>query len=707
VDRHARISRDEQSAAEGAAGQNDAHRYWAFLSYSHGDTAMADKLHRQLETYRVPRNLVGRPHPLGTIPQRLTPIFRDRHELAASSDLSREIDEALNGSRYLIVLCSPASARSRWVDQEVCAFKRRYGEERVLAAIIAGEPFAANEAEECFPPSLRFHIDRRGKVTTKPAEPIAADLRDSGDGWRSGTLKLIAGMLDVGLDDLVQRDQLRRQKRMTAIVMASLLGMAFTSGMAFFAIDARDAARDQRREAESLVGFMLGDLRAELEPIGRLDALDKVGARALAYYEGQDKTELGDDQLAQRSRALTLLGEIAMDRLDLRAAEARYKEAMSSTAELVQRDPTNPDRLFDHAQNVFYVGDLARKRGDLLLAEQSFISYRELADRMVALAPSDPKYQLERKYALNNLGVVLYERHRFAEASRVLEAALANIDGMVRREPGNLDYLKSKLETTAWLADSKNSEWRPQEALSIRLQGLTLLERMIAQRPRDVGFQERLVPWLRSVARLQASGGDVGAGIVTLRRGLATADRLVAAEPGNKVWSQDAANLRIDLTAMLIDRGRVGEAASEIAGSCDNRAIIGSDAAALEERRIAVSCLHQRARLALAQGQSAQALILAGEALASARRFRSGNNTNDRLQVAEAQLLVGDVIGATGERAGARMAYRAGLEIWPEDKEESPRSAALRAALLSGSGQRALAAPVNRRLAAINYRKIF
>ena len=78
--------------------------------------------------------------------------------------------------------------------------------------------------------------------------------------------------------------------------------MLIATGLAVTAIQARDAARDQRREAEGLVGFMLGDLRAKLEPIGRLDSLDAVGARALEYFEKQDKEELSEEALTQRSR---------------------------------------------------------------------------------------------------------------------------------------------------------------------------------------------------------------------------------------------------------------------------------------------------------------------------------------------------------------------------------------------------------------------
>src|SRR5688572_12475916 len=73
-------------------------RYIAFLSYSHKDSAIADWLHESLEQFRVPPRLVGRLTDQGPVPKRLTPIFRDRKELAASPDLGEEIEEAIAGS---------------------------------------------------------------------------------------------------------------------------------------------------------------------------------------------------------------------------------------------------------------------------------------------------------------------------------------------------------------------------------------------------------------------------------------------------------------------------------------------------------------------------------------------------------------------------------------------------------------------------------
>ena len=272
-------SREQEPRAPGETPRLRT-RYYAFLSYSHKDKELADWLHRELEKFRVPHALAGRLTSNGVVPRRLSPIFRDQHDLSAGGDLTVEIEAALAGSQFLVVLCSPTAAKSHWTNLEIESFKRTRPEGCVLAAVVAGEPFASEirgrEDEECFPPALRFKYDRRGHRTAKRADPLAADFREGGENNRTAFLKLVAGMLGVGLDELVQRDTVRRQRRLAYVAAASLAGMAVTSGLAVTAIQARDQAREQRREAEGLIGFMLGDLKDKLEPIGRASCRERV-----------------------------------------------------------------------------------------------------------------------------------------------------------------------------------------------------------------------------------------------------------------------------------------------------------------------------------------------------------------------------------------------------------------------------------------------
>ncbi len=101
----------------------ETYTYRAFLSHSHRDTRWARRLHRALESFRIGKDLVGRETFAGPIPERLRPIFRDRDDFAAGQSLSEQSLAALRASRFLIVICSPAAAQSRYVDEEVRQFK--------------------------------------------------------------------------------------------------------------------------------------------------------------------------------------------------------------------------------------------------------------------------------------------------------------------------------------------------------------------------------------------------------------------------------------------------------------------------------------------------------------------------------------------------------------------------------------------------------
>ena len=110
--------------------------YWAFLSYSSKDSALSRRFYRRLENYSIPRDLVGRPGRDGAVPRRLFPCFRDRDELPLSADLGDTIKDALRASRYLIVICTPASARSRWVNEEVRYFKSLGRADRIYCTAV-------------------------------------------------------------------------------------------------------------------------------------------------------------------------------------------------------------------------------------------------------------------------------------------------------------------------------------------------------------------------------------------------------------------------------------------------------------------------------------------------------------------------------------------------------------------------------------------
>ena len=207
-------------------------KYWAFVSYSHADEEWAKWLHKSIETYQVPRKLVGRETANGPLPKRLFPVFRDRDELPGASDLGGKIQEALKTSRSLVVICSPKSAVSKWVNEEVKTYKTLGRADHVLCLMIDGEPNAAPDSGmlECFPRAVRFQVGAGGEIIEEPAEPIAADARPGKDGKTNALFKLLSGMMGLGYDELRQREKQRqRQRRVRFAALAVAVALLITT----------------------------------------------------------------------------------------------------------------------------------------------------------------------------------------------------------------------------------------------------------------------------------------------------------------------------------------------------------------------------------------------------------------------------------------------------------------------------------------------
>lgn len=239
-----------------SAPTTSAFKYRAFISYSHQDKHSAEWLHKALEGYRIPKSLVGQSGRDGPIPDQVFPIFRDREELASSPDLSVSIRDALAQSAYLIVICSPAAAASRWVNQEIIEFKKLGRRHRIHALIIDGEPSGQQGDTECLPTALRFNVDDSGlMVQEESGEPLAADLRKDGDGKEEAKLKLIAGLLGISFNDLRRRELIAARRRMRisqAIAISMIVLGAGVCVAGWFALNYREES-----EAKNLPGIVV------------------------------------------------------------------------------------------------------------------------------------------------------------------------------------------------------------------------------------------------------------------------------------------------------------------------------------------------------------------------------------------------------------------------------------------------------------------
>jgi len=191
--------------------------YYAFISYKREDEKWAKWLQDKLEHYRFPTNLNGRTD----LPKNIRPTFRDVTDLNPGL-LAEEINNALHNSEWLIVVCSPRSARSPWVCKEAQTFIDLGRADHIIPFVIEGNPFSNDITTECYPEALLN--------LTGSKELLAANINEMGRD--AAAIKVVARMFNLRFDALWQRYQ--RAKRRRNILMAAFSLFTLCIGIAVY-----------------------------------------------------------------------------------------------------------------------------------------------------------------------------------------------------------------------------------------------------------------------------------------------------------------------------------------------------------------------------------------------------------------------------------------------------------------------------------------
>lgn len=534
-------------------------KFWAFISYSHADARQARAIHHFLENYKIPKHLVGKQTSSGVVPRRLRPIFKDREELPSASDLSELVNQALEASRFLIVICSPNSATSKWVNEEVLNFKKLGRASRILCIIVDGEPNATDlpgrAAEECFCEALRFRIDDDLKLTHKRAEPVAADARRNRDGRRLARLKLVAGMLGIGLDELRQRDMQQRNRRMAVISTVLAMGMALTLVLAWAAFIARDDAERRRGQAENLISFMLGDLRQRLNEVGRLDVLDSVAIEAMNYFAELPAKEINDDVLSNRATALLQIGQAQLTRGLHKEAMNAFLESLNAYEELVARNPDNMKLLFDLGQAHFWVGYVHWESEDLDAADVSMQAYFKSSKQLYDNDPLNEQYILELGYSFNNLAILSNSRGDNQAALDYNRQMISLCEAVLERDKENQQSRLALADAYSWRGSMLQAGLKFRAAADQFTVYLAHAEEASLKNPANTQWLQHRMLASRFAGEATLNLGRSETATNHFAAGIALASELLKIEPANENWQIEHAVLAHRLAQAEIRNG--------------------------------------------------------------------------------------------------------------------------------------------------------
>jgi tetratricopeptide (TPR) repeat protein len=418
-------------------------------------------------------------------------VFRDRDELPTAGDLSSTIREALSESDALIVICSPAAARSQWVDAEVRAFMAQGRTDRIFCFIVEGDPAVDN----CLSPATI----EDGRI------PLAADARPEGDGKDRAFLKLVAGM-------------------------------TVTSGLAITAHVARNDAQRRQAQAEDLLGFMLGDLRKKLTTVGRLDLMRTVDDKATTYFAELDPRDLNDRALEEQARSLTGIGQVRMEENRYAEAMRAFQQAYARTTARAARDPSNGQRLFDRAQAEYWIGNVAWQQNKFDEAERWLQRYRASAEQLAAMDRDNFDWQKEVAYAHQNLAILADARGDHEGAERAMKRGLELFRGWVKQRPNDTQLRSEESTIVSWLGTNAETQKRYDDAETWFLTLLGNLDTLRKQEPDNANRRKEWIDAQLLLTQTRFKRGDFAGARAASEAANREADALVKQDPTNRLW---------------------------------------------------------------------------------------------------------------------------------------------------------------------------
>ncbi|HEX2122593.1 MAG TPA: protein kinase [Thermoanaerobaculia bacterium] len=362
----------------------------------------------------------------------------------------------------------------------------------------------------------------------------------------------------------VRTQRIVRQAAIAAAIAIVVLGawryMVDLRRERAIAIEARAEAEARRAQAENLIEFMLGDLRTKLGTVGRLDILDDVGKRALAYVESLQPEIMSADELARNAKALTQLGDVRKSQGKLPEAVAMFQRALEFARIGMQREPSHRDVQLAYGTAHYWLGSAAQDSGDLPRALTHMRVYLNVAEALAGRFPADDQLQLERAYGHGNVGSIL-------EMQGDLAGAVAHYSTSYQIKEARLRSNPTDAYARAEVARAINKVGRVQQRLGDLAGARSHFEKevetyryLVDADPRQTQWKQRLAASLGFLSAVRADMGDSKGALTCAQDELAIGRELAARDPANVEWQRNLAAAAWRVADLHRSRGELPEA---------------------------------------------------------------------------------------------------------------------------------------------------
>ena len=499
----------------------------------------------------------------------------------------------------------------------------------------------------------------------------------------------------------------KRRKLFAAAAAIASVVLIVVSVLAIQTMRARREAELRRGQAEDLFGFLLGDLRAKLKPVGRLDVLDDVAARAEEYYKAIPESMRTDADLVRYAQTLSQIGQVRIDQGRIPEALPLVEQSRALLEDVVARNPDASDWRFELGQAQYWVGLVKREQGDADGLPE-YQAYLETSKALNALDPARADWQAEVGYAYGNVGLVMEERGDLQGAIDAYRRSLEIKQAIAQARPGEAGPQASLAVSHNKIALALEKSGRLRDALREFEAERAIRSALVARDPRNTTWQYSLAVSHNMVGTLLLALGELDAARGELERQQSIMRPLIEQDPANFVWQRQRALGAFFLGRVAVESGNLAQAERHF------RTALGIMAPAVATNPDNLVWRRETARLhqwigsvRLAQGAVTTALA---EARAARRAFealvrqRPDDPSADR-DLAGALVLAGQVLDRAGQSREAIQAWERAAAIGAKHSDSTsywlldPWAASL-----IYLGRLEDAVPILRRLDAMGYR---
>lgn len=583
---------------------------------------------------------------------------------------SEETPEA-GSATHIVLIASEAAMASLAVSQFLHAFLEKCDREQVFP-VVSSSAGQSEQADAFISPLLKYRRASDDALLESVASPIAiaGDLRTE---TASAIARRMAPELSGSPFSLFGLPMARRVAARPGVgwgVAASLV--VFSSLLGFAALESgrrlqeADLAAHQARVETTR---LLAELEDTLSPDARREVFNRLGD-AVISLSGTGLSQASDEDISSYARMLHVVGDARRRSNDVDGALVAFNAAARMTGQLLAARPEDPQRMFDHAQSVFWIGDLGFASGRYDIAAEQYAEYERLAAQLIEADPDNPVYRGEWAYAQINSGIIDLEFDewdaalvRFDRAAELFATGLIELGVVTDNDLANAH---------GWAASPLRALGRLSEAAERRVSEVAILEQSLAANADSRSLRNRLVSARTALAILHMDLGDLDAAATEIERAGELARELVATWPDNRSILRQHLTLERQRARLALWRGDLRTA--QLINTQARRDFASSASAEIDDHRYVDSAYFDllAAEIAISAGAHDAALSAAASALVNFERDISATGSRLRHYAAASLLVQGQAFDALSRRGDAERAWRAGLahiEAMPEPRD--------------------------------------